>query len=194
VLFTCRKTLYQRVYEYDVPLFHLGVCKYEFISPEESDYDNAWKESFKQLYHGVHVRPGFQEKVLKHPSRYRGRSIVYFDTIKAALKFFDDAESPLILVHKGTYQRENLAIDSDVNILGCSSGNVAENVIIERETDSTVTFVEGARSSYLGYVTLKFSPDISSSVPHHKDYSLKIGENCSPVIDHCIIRSTSVGE
>lgn len=62
-----RKTLYQRVYEYDVPLFHLGVCKYEFVSPEESEYDNAWKESFKQLYHGVHVRPGYQDKVRLDP-------------------------------------------------------------------------------------------------------------------------------
>ena len=67
-----RKTLYQRVFEYDTPLFHTGICKYEFITIEESEYDNPWKESFKQLHHGVHVRPGFQEKALKHPSRYKG--------------------------------------------------------------------------------------------------------------------------
>jgi F-box protein 11 len=201
-------------------LFHTGVCKYEFITIEESEYDNPWKESFKQLHHGVHVRPGFQEKALKHPSRYKGstfdtniycfsqnrcssfrlvssvyagRSIAYFDTIQSALEFFDDAESPLVFVHKGSYQREYLVVENNVNILGCSSGNVAENVTIERDTESTVTFMEGARSSYLGYVTLKFSPDISSSVPHHKHYCLEIGENCSPVIDHCIIRSSSVG-
>lgn len=98
-----------------------------------------------------------------------------------------------MFVHKGSYQREYLVVENNVNILGCSSGNVAENVTIERDTESTVTFMEGARSSYLGYVTLKFSPDISSSVPHHKHYCLEIGENCSPVIDHCIIRSSSVG-
>ena len=98
-----------------------------------------------------------------------------------------------MFVHKGSYQGEYLVVENNVNILGCSSGNVAENVVIERDTESTVTFMEGARSSYLGYVTLKFSPDISSSVPHHKHYCLEIGENCSPVIDHCIIRSTSVG-
>ncbi|XP_046437495.1 F-box only protein 11-like isoform X1 [Daphnia pulex] len=186
------KTLYQRVFEYDTPLFHTGICKYEFIAIEESEYDNPWKESFKQLNHGVHVRPGFQEKALKYPSRYKGRSIAYFDTIQSALEFFDDAESPLVFVHKGSYQREYLVVENNVNILGCSSGNVAENVTIERDTESTVTFMEGARSSYLGYVTLKFSPDISSSVPHHKHYCLEIGENCSPVIDHCIIRSSSV--
>ena len=123
-----------------------------------------------------------------------GRSIAYFDTIQSALEFFDDAESPLVFVHKGSYQREYLVVENNVNILGCSSGNVAENVTIERDTESTVTFMEGARSSYLGYVTLKFSPDISSSVPHHKHYCLEIGENCSPLIDHCIIRSSSVGK
>ena len=70
-----RKTLYQYVYEYDMPLFHMGVCKYEFVTVEESDYDNPWKESFKQLYHGVHVRPGFQENILKYPSRYKGNNL-----------------------------------------------------------------------------------------------------------------------
>ena len=134
------------------------------------------------------------DQAAKQPSRYKGRSISYFETIQNALEFFDGAETaPLVFVHKGTYQREYLVIENNVNILGCSPGNVAESVTIERDTESTVTFVEGARSSYLGYVTLKFSPDISSSVPHHKHYSLEIGENCSPVIDHCIIRSTSVG-
>lgn len=34
-------------------------------------------------------------------------------------------------------------------------GNVAENVVLERESESTITFVEGARESYLGYLTLK---------------------------------------
>lgn len=50
----------------------MGVCKYEFTTPEDSEYDNPWKESFKQLYHGVHVRPGFQDRALKYPSRYKG--------------------------------------------------------------------------------------------------------------------------
>ena len=37
-------------------------------------------------------------------------------------------------------------------------GSVAEHVIIERQSESTVMFVEGSKDSYLGYVTLKFSP------------------------------------
>lgn len=55
-------------------------------------------------------------------------------------------------------------------------------------------FVEGAKNAYCGHLTLKFSPDVTSTVPHHKHYCLEVGENCSPTIDHCIIRSTSVGE
>ena len=30
-----------------------------------------------------------------------------------------------------------------------------DHVIIERESESTIVFVEGARDAYLGYVTLK---------------------------------------
>lgn len=55
-------------------------------------------------------------------------------------------------------------------------------------------FVEGAKQAYAGHLTLKFSPDVTSNVPHHKHYCLEVGENCSPTIDHCIIRSTSVGK
>lgn len=40
----------------------------------------------------------------------------------------------------------------------------------------------------------QFSPDITSSVPHHRHYALEISENCSPMIDHCRIKSTSVGK
>ena len=32
-----------------------------------------------------------------------------------------------------------------------------DHVIIERESESTVVFVEGARNAYLGYITLKVS-------------------------------------
>lgn len=36
-------------------------------------------------------------------------------------------------------------------------GNVMDHVIIERASESTIVFVEGARDAYLGYVTLKVS-------------------------------------
>lgn len=78
--------------------------------------------------------------------------------------------------------------------LGASSGTVAENVTLERESETTIMFVEGAKSAYLGYMTVKFSPDVTSVVPHHKHYCLEVGEHAYPTIEHVILRSTSVGE
>ena len=77
---------------------------------------------------------------------------------------------------------------------GASSGNVAENVILERESETTITFADGARTAYLGYMTVKFSPDVTSAVPHHKHYCLEVGEQASPTIEHVTLRSTSVGK
>ncbi|KAK6635400.1 F-box only protein 11 [Polyplax serrata] len=191
------RTLYQNVYEYDLPLFNPAPCRFEFVNPVDSDHINPWKESFRHLYRGVHVRPGYQDKT------FRGRNISYFDTVQGALDYAEeqssnltasDEEAPgaLIFLHAGTYRGEFLVIDSDVSIIGAASGNVAESVILERETESTVMFVEGAKKAYAGHLTLKFSPDVTSTVAHHKHYCLEVGENSSPTVDHCIIRSTSV--
>ncbi|XP_037025646.1 F-box only protein 11 isoform X1 [Bradysia coprophila] len=217
------KRLYQSVYEYDIPLFNPEVCKFHFVKPEDSDFANPWKESFRQLYRGIHVRPGYQER------KYKGRSISYFNTVQAALDYADertgtsttltpnsvnslncsssssnsssmaiddnnvpDNTGSLIFLHAGHYRGEFLVIDSDVALIGAASGNVAESIVLERESESTVMFVEGAKHAYVGHMTLKFSPDVTSTVPHHKHYCLEVGENCSPTIDHCIIRSTSV--
>ncbi len=49
------------------------------------------------------------------------------------------------------------------NCLIAAPGNVAENVIIERQSESTIQWLDGARDAYLGYVTLKVS---SSENPH----------------------------
>ena len=69
---------------------------------------------------------------------------------------------------------------------------MAENVILERECESTVMFVEGSKQAYLGYVTVKFTPPSGNETPqNHKHYALEIQENCSPTIEHCIIRSAS---
>lgn len=100
----------------------------------------------------------------------------------------------LIFVHPGHYRGEFLVIDLDVALIGAAPGNVADSVVLERESQSTVMFLDGAKNAYVGHMTLKFSPDVTSTVPHHKHYCLEVGENCSPTIDHCIIRSTSVGE
>lgn len=240
------KRLYQSVYEYDLPLFNPEPCKFIFVKSEDSDYANPWKESFRQLYRGIHVRQGYQDR------RYQGRSIAYFNTVQAALDYADEKNSAnnnpagvvggsnssnsntstsnngnnssssnsgsssaagggaatatgdencppenngsLIFLHHGTYRGEFLVIDSDVALIGAAPGNVAESIILERESESTVMFVEGAKHAYVGHMTLKFSPDVTSTVPHHKHYCLEVSENCSPTIDHCIIRSTSVGK
>lgn len=223
------KRLYQNVYEYDMPLFNPESCKFHFIKAEDSDFANPWKESFRQLYRGIHVRPGYQDR------KYKGRNISYFNTVQAALDFADERASAsnasstnnlsgstsnsvnslncgasmnssciavddsvdvpgnLIFLHSGHYRGEFLVIDSDVALIGAAPGNVAESIVLERESESTVMFVEGAKHAYVGHMTLKFSPDVTSTVPHHKHYCLEVGENCSPTIDHCIIRSTSVG-
>lgn len=78
--------------------------------------------------------------------------------------------------------------------LGAAPGNVAESVVLDRVTESTLMFVDGAKKAFCGHMTLRFSPDVTSTVAHHKHYCLEIGENSSPTIDHCIIRSSSVGE
>ena len=173
---------------------HISETKFEFVPPEDSTHINPWKESFRQNHSGVHVRQGYNKMINSNPRKYKGRNHMYFDTIGRALTACDDLgmENPLIFVHTGTYHNEYVMIDSDVRLIGASSGNVAENVIIERENESSVMFMEGAKSAYLGYVTIKFSPDITSSMPH-KHYCLEVGQNCSPTVDHCIIRSSSNG-
>ncbi|CAH0391496.1 unnamed protein product [Bemisia tabaci] len=182
------KTLYHRVYEYDLPLFHVGLCRFEFIPPEESEHVNSWKESFRQLYRGLHVRPG-RTSLLQS-----GRRLHFFNTIQSALDHADETAhpSPIIFLHTGVYRGEFLVIDSDVNLIGAASGNVAESVIIERESESTIMFVEGSKNAYAGHLTLKFAPDGTSNTPHHKHYCLEVGDNASPTIDHCILRSSSV--
>lgn len=67
-------------------------------------------------------------------------------------------------------------------------------MVLEREAESTLTFAEGANRAYAGHMTLKFSPDATSTMQHHKHYCLEVSDNCSPTVDHCIIRSASVGE
>ncbi|XP_063231859.1 F-box only protein 11 isoform X2 [Bacillus rossius redtenbacheri] len=190
------KRLYQHVFEYDTPLFNPSPCCFEFVSPEDAEHANPWKESFRQLYRGVHVRPGRKDAELK------GRSIAHFGSVQAALDHFEDRGAGcdakedgapgLVFLHAGTYRREFLVVDTDVALIGAAPGNVAESVVIEREAESTLMFVEGAKRAYAGHLTLKFSPDATSAVPHHKHYCLEVGENCSPTIDHCVIRSSSV--
>lgn len=66
-------------------------------------------------------------------------------------------DNAIIFIHSGMYLTEYLFVDTNVIMIGAAPGNVIDNVIIERGTESTITFVEGAKEAYLGYVTLKVS-------------------------------------
>nr|KAI8741402.1 F-box only protein 11-like isoform X1 [Biomphalaria glabrata] len=189
------KVLYMEVFEYDSPLMNPEPRVFQFVSADDPNYDNPWKESFKQLYRGIHVsRHNIPLCENNKGKRMKGRNIIKFDTIESAYNFVDteELEDALIFIHSGTYHGEFLLIDSPVSMIGAASGNVMDNVIIERETESTIMFVEGCRRAYLGYVTLKFSPDSTSTVPHHRHYALEVAENTQPIIDHCKIKSLSV--
>lgn len=67
------------MYEYDLPLFNPAPCRFEFVSPEDSELANPWKESFRQLYRGVHVRPGYQDL------KFKGRNLCYFNTVQVMI-------------------------------------------------------------------------------------------------------------
>lgn len=89
---------------------------------------NPWKESFKQLYRGVHVRPGYQEHYETQVNRYKGRTITYFDSIEQAFNYSDGEQeeveceerdrTPLVFIHAGTYKPEYLIIESNIILLG----------------------------------------------------------------------------
>lgn len=76
------KSLYQSVFEYDMPLMHTAPCQFEFMTADECDADNPWKESFRQLYYGIHVRPNFRPK--------KDSRIKHFNTIRAALEYVEE--------------------------------------------------------------------------------------------------------
>lgn len=43
------------------------------------------------------------------------------------------------------------------------------------------------------FCLLQFNPDDKSAQHHNAHHCLEITVNCSPIIDHCIIRSTCTG-
>ena len=68
------------------------------------------------------MRPGYHQEYDAHPERYRGRSILYFDTIDAAYNYAEEEEdNPLIMIHTGVYSGEYLVIESNITILGAGT-------------------------------------------------------------------------
>lgn len=76
--FVNRKSLYQSVFEFDTPLMHPAPCQFEFVPADECDADNPWKESFRQLYYGIHVRPNYRPK--------KDSRIKHFNTIRVSCR------------------------------------------------------------------------------------------------------------
>uniref|UniRef100_A0A3Q2P145 F-box protein 11a n=1 Tax=Fundulus heteroclitus TaxID=8078 RepID=A0A3Q2P145_FUNHE len=186
------KRLYMEVFEYTRPMMHPEAGKFYQINPEEHEQPNPWKESFQQLYKGAHVKPGFAEHFYSNPARYKGRdNMFYYDTIEDALGGGQEPHfDGLIFVHSGIYTDEWIYIESPITMIGAAPGKVAEKVIIENTRDSTFVFMEGSEDAYVGFMTIRFNPDDKSAQHHNAHHCLEITVNCSPIIDHCIIRST----
>lgn len=108
------KSLYQQVYEYDLPLFNPAPSKFEFVSPDDSEYPNPWKESFRQLYRGVHVRQSHQEN-----SKQKHKSPTIFPTIQAALEYWE--------VYRSNYSSSSSNNSSQGTC--CSASNAGKLVI-----------------------------------------------------------------
>jgi hypothetical protein len=65
------------------------------------------------------------------------------------------------------------------------------NVIIENAEDTTISFVDGAVGAYLGYVSVLFNPEKMCPNPHASHYALYITDEANPLIDRCLIHSSS---
>uniref|UniRef100_A0A8C7QEA4 F-box domain-containing protein n=1 Tax=Oncorhynchus mykiss TaxID=8022 RepID=A0A8C7QEA4_ONCMY len=186
------KRLYMEVFEYTRPMMHPEPGKFYQVSPEEHDHPNPWKDSFQQLYKGAHVKPGFAEHFYSNPGRFKGReNMLYYDTIEDALGGVQESHfDGLIFVHSGIYTDEWIYIESPITMIGAAPGKVSDKVVIENTRDSTFVFMEGSEDAYVGYMTIRFNPDDKSAQHHNAHHCLEITVNCSPNIDHCIIRST----
>lgn len=52
----------------------------------------------------------------------------------------------------------------------------------------------GKKNSWMSVSLPQFNPDDKSAQHHNAHHCLEITVNCSPIIDHCIIRSTCTGK
>ncbi|CAH1263615.1 FBXO11 [Branchiostoma lanceolatum] len=190
---TIWKNLYTAVFEYTQPMMHPEHGKFYFVKPEEYNCPNPWKDSFRQLYKGVHVKPGYAEHYHNNADRYKGREhMLYYDTIEDAMGGVNECHHEgLIFVHSGIYQDEWIYVESPVTIIGAAPGKVAEHVVIENTRDSSIVFMEGCEDAFVGFMTIRFSPEDSSATHHHAHHAVEINTNCRPIISNCIIRSSS---
>lgn len=67
------------------------------------------------------------------------------------------------------------------------------NVIIENQKNTTISFIDGSTSAYLGFCSVLFNPDKGCSAPHTNHYALQIIDETDVIIDYCSIHSSSFG-
>uniref|UniRef100_A0A5S6QY51 F-box domain-containing protein n=1 Tax=Trichuris muris TaxID=70415 RepID=A0A5S6QY51_TRIMR len=179
--------LYKDVFEYNVPLYRSAQYQFAFRERSQWKCSNPWKKSFSLLHAGIHVRPGYSGMV-----RQDGRKLQHFDTIAAALAYAERMDDPLIFIHSGTYTNELICIDQNVQLIGAAAGNVAESVIVEGNKETVVTFCSGTNRAYIGFITVHFRPEGDDNfVAHHNRHAIEVSACSSPVIENCIIQSSS---
>ncbi|EFP11079.1 CRE-DRE-1 protein [Caenorhabditis remanei] len=191
------KELYISLYDYRIPLFHPTHAKFEFRELNRWRDCNPWKESHRQLHHGVHV--------MKEPRHnYRATNYRCFDQIEKALAFLEEDEyrEKLIFLHAGVHEPiETILICTDVQIIGASDArDITSSVILEGSKNTTLTFTDGSANAYFGFITVRFRADPSSRQPiqqpqiaqqpvPHFYCILVVDKEASPYIERCDITS-----
>ncbi|KAF8385431.1 dre-1 [Pristionchus pacificus] len=183
------KNLFQSTFEYSIPMYHPQSGKFELREPQRWKGANPWKESFKMLRHGVHVRPGCS-------SFYEGRDMLHFEKIEQALLHVNaqSTNEKLIFVHTGHYTPDPLVITTDVQMIGASSGFVIPTkVVIQNRQDTTMSLMEGSAGAYVGFMSILFTPEVNPlpNPTHQAHYAVMVSDEASPVIDRCLIQSSS---
>uniref|UniRef100_A0AAF5PUG2 F-box protein 11 n=1 Tax=Wuchereria bancrofti TaxID=6293 RepID=A0AAF5PUG2_WUCBA len=192
------KILYQGVFEYRIPLYHPEPRKFEFREIGRwRDVVNPWKESFRQLRQGVHVRLGFAHIYEGHS----GRNILHFKNLSDAIEHCEQLPSEvekLIFLHEGMYTSTQLVVDIPLQIIGAgSSRNFQDSIIVDSNSGTTITFVEGSEYAYLGFCTVRYiEPPLDPmrvGNTQHLCSALVVNAFASPLIEHCSFSSTCSG-
>uniref|UniRef100_A0A1I7TAV9 F-box domain-containing protein n=1 Tax=Caenorhabditis tropicalis TaxID=1561998 RepID=A0A1I7TAV9_9PELO len=150
------KELYLSLYDYRIPLFHPSHAKFEFRELNRWKENNPWKESHRQLHHGVHVT--------KEPrTNCRAVNFRCFDQIEKAQSFLEEDEyrEKLIFLHTGVHEPiDTILINTDVQIIGASdSRDITSSVVLEGSRNTALTFTDGSANAYFGFITVRFRAD-----------------------------------
>jgi len=186
------RNLFEDTFEYALPLYHPTPAKFEFRPPHRwRNHYNPWKESFIQLRHGIHVRPGMARL-------YQTRGIDFAENLEQAIAIaesrpLDGRKNRLIFLHTGHYKVEAVNVTQGMEIIGASNHPlITSQVVIESRVDSTIVSGAGSIDTYIGYISIRFNPEKKDPQPHQYHYALLIEDEAKPVIDQCSINSTSM--